>query len=381
MPADFTLSRQLQREQSTGNAAFRKFIRLDPATVVIIPSSAALRLGGELRSVGASLDRPDQARPLLESLMPRLRLNLYAGVPAGPDAVEVVQFSVSQASRSTGLGLVLVQMIIASVFVLNTMVASVYERTREISIFSAIGLAPNHIATLFFAESLVYGVLGSVIGYLAAQTLSKIIVATGALPGLYLNFSSMSAVLAAALVMAIVLLSTIYPARLAARIAAPALNEEAFKTEPDGDLWRIELPFNVSSAEAAPLIQFFADWFDAYERHAIGELVTTGASLSSSESPEGVVHSVRTEAWLAPFDLSVSQGIALSARQTNIPGIFSLDLELVRLGGEPGNWITVNRRFLAAIRRQFLTWRTLDAEARGRFARRAEATLAVGSPG
>ncbi|MFY9234298.1 MAG: FtsX-like permease family protein [Fimbriimonadaceae bacterium] len=373
LPADFSLSRRIQTETNTGNEAFRKFIRLDPATVFLVPARAALRLGADIRSVAVGLRDGQAARTALESLMPRLRLNLYGSVAAS-GGLEVRQFSILQGSKTSGLGLILIQILIAAVFVLNTMIASVYERTKEIAIFSAIGLAPNHISMLFFAESLVYGVLGSVIGYISAQILAKLIVATDALPGLYLNFSSMSAVFAAALVMGIVLLSTIYPARIAARIAAPALNEEAFRTEPDGDNWRILLPFNVSANEAAPLVEFFGEWFRGYEGYAIGNFVTADTRIYSSDEERYVAE---TNAWPAPYDLGVSQRVVLQAFPSSIEGVCGLELILTRLSGERDNWMRVNKRFLGSIRKQFLTWRTLEPDQRAAFVERSRQSFAM----
>ncbi|HJP83038.1 MAG TPA: FtsX-like permease family protein, partial [Fimbriimonadaceae bacterium] len=213
LAADFTQSRQMQSDTGTGNQAFRSFIRLDPSVCALIPASTALSIGADLRTVAVAFPSGKRTREALEALMPRLRLNLYASVEnVQTGSLEVKQFSILQTSKGTGLGLVLIQLAIAAIFVLNTMIASVYERTKEISIFSSIGLAPNHIAMLFFAESLVYGVLGAVFGYFLAQVAAKIIVATGILPSLYLNFSSSSAVLSAGLVLGTVLASTIYPA-------------------------------------------------------------------------------------------------------------------------------------------------------------------------
>ncbi|MBZ0213374.1 MAG: ABC transporter permease, partial [Nitrospirae bacterium] len=221
LPADFNLSRQLQTESQSGTQDFREFVRLDPAQCVFTSANRALSLGADIRSVAVAFAEPTQTREALKQLMPRLTLNLYASVPKERgEGLEVKRFSAFHKTKGSGLGLVLVPMLIATVFVFNTMVASVFERRREISIFSSIGLAPNHIGMLFFAESLVYGVLGSVFGYFGAQCLAKAIIATGTFQGLYLNFSSTSAVLSAAVVMSVVLLSTIYPARVAARIAA-----------------------------------------------------------------------------------------------------------------------------------------------------------------
>lgn len=259
--------------------------------------------------------------------------------------------------------MVVVQLVIAAVFVLNTMIASVYERTREIGIFSSIGLAPNHISMLFFAESLVYGVLGAVIGFFAAQICAKIIVSTNTLQGLILNFSSTSAVLSAALVMAVVVGSTIYPARIAARIAAPAMNEEVFQTEPEGDVWNLPLPFSISASEAAPIARFLKSWLQAYEGFTIGEFVSADTKLSEEDG----VYSLTATTWLAPFDLGVSQKLLLTLSPALVPGIYMLDLTLTRLAGDPENWPIVNRRFLAIIRKEFLTWRTLSGEQRSHY--------------
>ncbi|HSI73255.1 MAG TPA: FtsX-like permease family protein [Fimbriimonas sp.] len=419
MPADFTLSRRQQQESASSTKAFRKFIRLDPGACFLVPTETAISLGADIRTIGVSFPQPQATRDALDKLMPRLRMNLYASVPKA-QGLEVRQFSVLQSSQSSGLGLVIIQLLIAAVFVLNTMIASVYERTKEIGIFSSIGLAPNHIAMLFFAESLVYGILGAVIGYFLAQGTAKIIVATNTLQGLTLNFSSTSAVMSAVIVMAVVLLSTIYPARKASQIAAPAMNEEVFETEPDGDRWELPLPFSISATEAGPIIQFLGEWFSAYEEYTIGEFVTSGTSygrddsrlrsggeaalakqvapaaatdtgnaISASPSPltplprrgEGDHGSyfVETTTWLAPYDLGISQQVRLVAVPSKVAGVYALDLVLTRLAGDPDNWPVVNRRFLANLRKQFLTWRTLDKEKRARYEEAAKEPALAGA--
>ena len=359
---DFSLTRQFQSDTGTGNQAFRSFLRLDPGACFLVPAETALSSGADLRSIAVSMRDPKATAPALQELMPRLRLNLYASVPKG-DGLEVRQFSVLQSSKGSGLGLVLIQLLIAAVFVLNTMIASVFERTKEISIFSSIGLAPNHIAMLFFAESLVYGVLGAVFGYFLAQFAAKIIVATGILPSLYLNFSSGSAVLSAGLVMGTVLASTIYPARKASQIAAPAQAEEAFETEPTGDTWQLPLPFSVSTAEAGPITEFLGEWLQAYEGYTIGDFVTADTQIWS----EGDKYYIRSTTWLAPYDLGVAQELHLWAVPGQAPGVYTLGLELQRVSGEVDNWVNVNGRFLANLRKQFLTWRTLTAEQRSKY--------------
>ena len=149
--------------------------------------------------------------------------------------------------------LVFFPILIASLIVLNTMLGSVFERVKEIHIFSSIGLAPSHIGMLFIAEALVYAILGSVAGYLLGQLTSKILVLTHWLPDLYLNFSSVSAVMTTLIVVAVVLLSTLYPARKAAEVATPAVERTWRVPEPDGDHWIVPLPFAVTGDQASGL--------------------------------------------------------------------------------------------------------------------------------
>lgn len=359
LPPDFSLSKKAQSESRSQTRAFRPFIRLSPAVCFFLPAEKAISLGGQIRSVAVGFNSADQSRKALENLMPRLRLNLYGTVPNGTGR-EVRQFSLLQGSKSSGLGLVILQLIIASFFVVNTMIASVFERTREIAIFSAIGLSPNHIATLFFAESSVYGVLGSVFGYFAAQIVAKFLVATGSFPALTLNFSSTSAILSTGLVLAVVLGSAIYPARKAAQIAAPAMAAEALVSIPEGDKWTIELPFSVPESEASPIIAFLGEWLAGHEEYSIGDFVTQNTRVSA--------HQVEAMSWLAPFDLGVSQEMSIVARPSAIVGAWTVELQLSRVSGEPKNWHRVNTRFQSALRRQFLRWRTLSAEERDRYA-------------
>ncbi len=347
-PGDFALNRRKRETSRTGNSAFVPIERLDSAACMVVSADDALALGGQLR--GAAFDFGTQdARAAVSSLIPRLRLNLYASSSAA-SGHQISQFSAIQGSQGSGLGMILAQLLIASLFVLNTMVAGVMERQREIGILSSLGLAPTQIGRLFFVESAVYGVLGSVLGYFLAQVVARIALSTGLFTGLYLNFSSMSAVLSAVLVMGVVLLSTIYPARMAAKLAAPARDASLDATPPEGDEWIVQLPFTVSRRESEAVLRHFRQWFQAFEELTIGNLVTEGTTEADGH--------VDTTAWLAPFDLGVSQRIRLEALPSPAPDIDELVLRIERLSGEPRNWHRANGPFLESIRRQFLSWRT-----------------------
>ena len=220
---------------------------------------------------------------------------------------------------------------------------------------------------LFIAEALVYGIIGAVSGYLIGQLLAKTISYFHILPGLYLNFSSTSAELAIGLVIAVVLLSTIFPARKASEVATPAVERTWKVPEPDGDTWRIALPFAVAGAQANGINQFLAEWFRAYEEQSVGDFLTQGIQTSVETSGGAASYRLSGRIWLAPFDLGVSQMISLDTTPTDLEDVYEVHLTLTRVSGDVSNWKRVNRRFLNVVRKQFLIWRTLTEMQRERY--------------
>ena len=144
----------------------------------------------------------------------------------------------------SGTGNVLLPMLIAAAIVLNTMLGSVYERQGEIATYSAVGLSPVHVATLFLAGSLVYATIGAVLGYLAGQGAAMAITKLGLLK-LTLNYSSLATVTSTMIVMAVVVLSTIYPAVKASRLATASGTATWAPPAPAGDVLDTTLPFTV----------------------------------------------------------------------------------------------------------------------------------------
>ena len=357
IPADFTQSRQMQDRGQGGEFAFRKYVRYDPGSVLIVPASFALSIGAELRSVGIGLPSYAETATVMADLMPRMSMNLYAGVmDDGEPAIK--QFSTVASTKSRGFEYVVIPVLIAAIIVLNTMIASVLERQREIGIFSAVGLSPKQISALFFAESLVYAVIGAVSGYLLALSVGAVIARTGWFGGLSLNYSSLSAVYAVMIVVAVVLLSTLYPAKRAREIATPSGEGEWFADPPTGDVWRIVLPFTVSKSHASALALFYAEWLRAYEDYNIGDFVTENVRTFAGEGE----YRSSAKCWLAPFDLGVQQEMSLVFKPTDMVDVYNITLEMQRLSGDPENWESLNRRFLRSLRKQFLVWRTLSPD-------------------
>lgn len=355
VPADFTQSRSMQDRGQGGDFAFRKYVRYDPGSVIVVPADFAIHIGADIRSLAAAFATFEAAEAALTELMPRMSLNLYAGVPGASGPV-IEQFSTVASTKSRGFEYVVVPILIAAMIVLNTMIASVLERQREIGIFSAVGLSPKQIAALFFAESLVYAVIGAVLGYLLAQAVGAFVAWSGMFTGLTLNYSSLSAVYATLIVVGVVLVTTLYPAKRAREIATPSGESEWFTHSPVTDEWTIELPFTVTRGHASALALFYSEWFLGYEDYGAGEFVTENVETSAKDG----TFIAQTKCWLAPFDLGVQQNTALVFEPTDMNDVYSIKLKLERLSGDPENWENLNHRFLRALRKQFLVWRTLS---------------------
>jgi hypothetical protein len=89
--------------------------------------------------------------------MPRLGLNLYAGL-----GDRIVRYSTIQATTGQGLEYIILPIVIAALIVFNTMLGSVYERVREIGIFSAVGFGAQPCGDALFRG--VAGVRGAGFG-------------------------------------------------------------------------------------------------------------------------------------------------------------------------------------------------------------------------
>lgn len=364
-PVDFVQMQQLQRQGKVDNSSgFQQYLHLDPDVIFFIPYRTMVNLGGDLRSIAIGY-RDDSAgvlTDLKDNLMKRFDMNLYAS-----SGGKIERFSSIGSNQSQGFETILIPILIAALIVLNTMLGSVFERLKEIHTFSSIGLSPTHIGTLFMAEALVYAILGAVAGYVLGQGISKVLTVFNLMQGLQLNFSSVSAVLSTLIVVVVVLLSTLWPAKKASEVATPAINRSWNVSDPEGDIWNIRLPFAVTGNQARGVNGFLAEWFQSYEGYSVGDFITEGIYQETFDSERGLAYRIGCKAWLAPFDLGVSQHIKLETVPTDFEDVYDLKLTLTRVSGDMSNWKRVNRRFLNTLRKQFLIWRTLNSAERDRY--------------
>ena len=310
-------------------------------------------------------DEGTPARELLEDFLLRISGTLFAGLRDPEDGmISVSSFTSLGVTSIEGMAALVVPMLIASLIVLNAMMGAVYERFREIGIYSSVGLAPMHIALLFIAEACVYAVIGVTLGYLLGQGLGRMLVYFDWLAGMNLNYSSVAAIMSACMVMSVVLLSTIYPARLAARSAVPDTVRRWQPPPPDGDRWIFEFPFMVGRSEVEGMCGFLASFFNAYSEESIGDFYADKVRVIAEDGPRGREYAVQLLLWLAPFDMGVSQFLQIELAPGDAARTFGVSIYIHRLSGQDTYWQRVNRRFMNHLRKEFLIWHTLDEASR-----------------
>jgi hypothetical protein len=361
---------QKDRDEDPRNkaaTAIETFNHLAAANTLLLPFQRVMAMEGRLRSVAVARFSGGDLVATVESFMARVALTLFVS-----QGERVVAYSSIGSTQISGTSALFIPLLIAALIVLNTMMGAVYERSREIGIYSVVGLAPSHISLLFLAEATVFAVFGAVAGYLIGQLTYAAILKGGLLGGLTLNYSSLSVVWATLIVIGTVYLSTLYPARLAANMAVPDVTRQWQFPPPEGDRWGFDFPFTVAGAEVPSIYTYLETVFAAYGEGSIGDFISREVEVKV----EAEVYELSMMAWLAPYDLGISQEVRLRALPTGEHNIYRIGVLLVRRSGEVLAWQRMNRNFLNVLRKRFLVWRTLPAAIRAEYRQRAQERFA-----
>jgi hypothetical protein len=268
----------------------------------------------------------------------------------------------------------LVPILIAALTVFSTMRGSVYERRSEIYVYNAVGIAPNHVFFMFMAEACVYAVVGAVMGYILSQGTGRLLTALDLTGGMKMDYSSIETIYASLAIMGSVLLSTIVPARDAAKLAAPSDTNSWTVPKADGDSMIFNLPFTFTAHDRVAVISYFNRWLDANGAGSSGpffcsppEAILSVRKKAGTETDE-LVPAVGSTVWLKPYDLGVSQRMEISLPTDPETGEYVARITLTRLSGNTSGWNRTLIPFMGILRKQFLNWRaTTDDERREMF--------------
>ncbi|MEX0654016.1 MAG: ABC transporter permease, partial [Phycisphaeraceae bacterium] len=247
--------------------------------------------------------------------------------------------------------------------IFGTLLGSISDREKEIYTFSALGLSPQHVGVLFFAEAAVYAVVGGMGGQLLAQIVAQVMSwmhdAGIIVMRESINYSSTNALFAIGVVMATVLISAIYPAIRASKSANPGLARAWRMPQPEGDHLSLVFPFTVSAYDITGVVSFLAEHFRRHDDAGLGSFAASNVRIGRNAAGN---LELSADLALAPFDLGVTQHMKLAGKPSEIEGVDEVAIDAERLSGARGDWIRANKVFMADLRKQFLLWRTLSNE-------------------
>lgn len=350
-----------------------RYQHIEGDLTVIVPFQTLLSMGGRLKAVAMRPDNLNDLQSMAQALVDRYGFSLFSGEPGG-----TFLYNASDSMSYSGIPNIIIPIVISILIVLNTMICSVFERKREIGVYTSVGLAPSHVSFLFVAEAMAFAVLSTVIGYLLAQTSASFLAHTPLWSGITVNYSSMASVGAMILVILVVLISVIYPSKVAGRIAIPDINRSWTLPPAEGNTMTVALPFLMTYKEHRSIGGFLYDYFEGHRDITHGGFSTANIMFEfvcavppSGAMVEKIPHEyieafneclqLKSDVWLAPFDFGIMQQVNLQfAPSMDLNGFLEISVELTRQSGEANAWHRINKAFLNNLRKQLLIWRSFD---------------------
>jgi putative ABC transport system permease protein len=135
---------------------------------MIMPQAALQSMMGKEGQVTGFLVRSAESdAKFIDSLRHRIE-SAVSGIAATPVRDHVLSDTQLRLARAMAWSTAAVALILGSVGMLNTMLMSIFERTREIGILRAVGWRRRRVLQLVLGESLVIALMGTVLGMLLA---------------------------------------------------------------------------------------------------------------------------------------------------------------------------------------------------------------------
>jgi putative ABC transport system permease protein len=206
--------------QPKGGSGFQ-----NPDDQILVPLAAVSKYfvaGDTVRTIGVSVATDDQMAEVTTAITALLRERHEL---AATDAADFSVFNQTQlldaaSSISATLTLLLggiasISLIVGGIGIMNIMLVSVRERTREIGIRKAVGARGRDILAQFLIEALTLSLLGGLIGIALGLAVSALI---GQLAGWGFQFNPLTVAAAVVFSLIVGVVFGVWPARVAARL-------------------------------------------------------------------------------------------------------------------------------------------------------------------
>jgi putative ABC transport system permease protein len=206
--------------QPKGGSGFQ-----NPDDQVLVPLASVSKYfvsGDSIRTIGVSVASDDEMTEATDAITALLRDRHQL---AATDAADFQVFNQTQlldaaSSISATLTLLLggiasISLVVGGIGIMNIMLVSVRERTREIGIRKAVGARGRDILAQFLIEALTLSLLGGLIGIVLGLAVSALI---GQIAGWGFQFNPTTVAAAVLFSLAVGVVFGVWPARMAARL-------------------------------------------------------------------------------------------------------------------------------------------------------------------
>jgi putative ABC transport system permease protein len=151
----------------------------DQDNAVFVPLSAAKKQFGiaNVNGIYVSVKNPDEVKPVQDKITTILKKR----ISEDDFSVSTQEQALSTINQITGVltaalgGIAAISLIVGGIGVMNIMLVSVTERTREIGLRKALGAQPKDIRNQFLVEAITLSGLGGIIGIILGYLISFII--------------------------------------------------------------------------------------------------------------------------------------------------------------------------------------------------------------
>ena len=192
---------------------------------VLIPMATARHYfvqGDTIRSIGVSVATPDQMDLVKAEIQTTLeqRHGIAAGGTDDFTITDQAQLLSTVSAVTTTLtillaGIASISLVVGGIGIMNIMLVSVRERTREIGIRKAIGARGRDVLAQFLIEALTLSLLGGTVGIVLGVAVSALI---GAVAGWGFVFNPITPLVAVLFSLLVGVVFGVWPARQAARL-------------------------------------------------------------------------------------------------------------------------------------------------------------------
>jgi putative ABC transport system permease protein len=197
----------------------------NPDDQVLVPLAAVSKYfvaGDSIRTIGVSVASADQMTEATNAITALLRDRHELAATAAADFQVFNQTQLLDAASSISATLTLllggiasISLVVGGIGIMNIMLVSVRERTREIGIRKAVGARGRDILAQFLIEALTLSLLGGLIGIVLGLAVSALI---GQLAGWGFQFNPATVAAAVLFSLAVGVVFGVWPARMAARL-------------------------------------------------------------------------------------------------------------------------------------------------------------------